>query len=88
MQEMIFNHKAWLHRRDGYCWEFEANEGTNGLLCHRTRYGNVYAIFEGVGCGKPFWVGRLHDQSWFTCEGVLGARKIEFENGGEYHFPA
>ena len=88
MQKIIFEHKAWLHRRDGYCWEFTANEQTSGLLCHKTRYGTVYAIFEDVGIGKPFWVGRLHDKSWLTWEGRLGARRIEFENGGKYVFPA
>jgi hypothetical protein len=77
--------KAWLHIRDGYCWEFEAIGGDS--LFHRTRYGNLYAILTGVGYGKPFWVGRCFASVWASWEGTLGARRIEFEGGGVYTFP-
>lgn len=83
----ILDNKAWLHRKDGPCWEFSTSKESDGLLVHKTMHGTIYRIFNGVDIGKPFWIGRLHDQSWYTCEKTIRAKKIEFDNGGEYLFP-
>ena len=79
--------KAWLHHRDGKVWEFILDPRKSAVPIHTTRYGTTYAILQGYECGKPLWIGRLSDNSWVTWEGVLGARRIEFEDGSEFIFP-
>lgn len=73
--------KAWLHH-DGKVWEFVLDPEKSAMPIHTTRYGTVYGILTDIYCGKPFWIGRLVENSWLTWERTLGARKIEFEDGG------
>lgn len=81
-----FAEEAWLHRNGKKTWRF-VPDPKYGELVHVTRSGAVYAILAGHKLGKPFWIGRLQDRSWLTCENHLRARSIEFANGGEYVFP-
>jgi len=83
--------KALLFRKQGPAWEFESTkDGPNDRLLHVTKYGTVYAIFTGLGHGKPLWIARLIDDKsgayWFTDEARLKAQYIKFENGDEYWF--
>jgi hypothetical protein len=78
---------AWLHRRGKSTWMFEPN-AKYGELVHVTRNGGVYAIIAGHKYGKPFWIGKLINDSWCTVENHLRSREIEFEDGGRYVFPS
>jgi hypothetical protein len=77
---------AWLHRNQRSTWKFEFDPAV-GLLVHRTKSGNTYAIMQSSpGESKPIWIGRRYNDTWFTCERELRARSVEFEVWGSYVF--
>jgi hypothetical protein len=81
--------RAWLHRKHKNTWLFEPSQ-IHGRLVHCTKYGNTYAIFDGMAGGKPFWIGQLVEHGgkkyWCTVEKELRAVSIEFEGAGRYSF--
>ena len=78
--------KAWLFRKGKMAWEFTLCP-IHCCLVHRTRCGTVYSIQSSIESGKPFWIGRLGRDYWYTCERSLRVQRIVFEDAGEYVFP-
>ena len=68
-----------LHRKGKPSWSFEWNI-TFGAYIHKT-YANEYRLFlDDDPQGKPFWIGRLHGDCWYSVEGQIGADYIDFCN--------
>lgn len=80
---------AILNRYGRPSWRFTFDDHYQRFV-HRTNRGSVYALFEDLDIGKPFWVARLCDNGngkfWVTCEAELRAMSIEFEGAGTYYF--
>jgi hypothetical protein len=76
---------ATVFRRNGPAWRFEWDLEKE-LYTHRTNRGTLYAIIGGVAIGKPFWIGRLHGNTWHTAEADIGADTIDFDSGGCFWF--
>jgi|21_taG_2_1085346.scaffolds.fasta_scaffold141899_1 hypothetical protein len=76
---------AILERDGKPSWEFKWDNKFNRLT-HVTRAGNVYAIMMGDQ-HKSLWIARLFGNAWCAEEETIKATKLNFENGGVYHFP-
>lgn len=77
---------AKVHRKGKLPWLFTPSVKYRKLV-HITRNGTVYAILSAYEHDKPFWIGRLSNDAWCTCERELRALSIEFSCGGVYTFP-
>lgn len=79
-------YKAWLHFNGKMgVWEFTPDKKF-GRLIHKTRYGNIYGIFQGDAMA-PFWIARMESSGNAGTPISKKLRMIEFGHGGEYHFP-
>ena len=81
--------KCWMHRKGKLCWEFTWDDEFKAFM-HTTRKGTTYRIFMDNDQYKPVWIGRKFRDGnrdvWCTYERTIGATKIEFEDGSEFHF--